>query len=147
MAVLLAGAASAQPESVQAAGSAPAPIEIVKLEQNLWTTMADSGFSAVRALFTPDFIEVNDQIRAADALLVNLKHCKLESYELRDLQVRILSHDSALTAYRVVSRFDCGSEGRAERRNYDENSITVWVRKTGEAKWLAQAHSQTPVKP
>jgi hypothetical protein len=145
--VLLSVSASAQPASTQADDSAPAPIEIVKLEQNLWTTMAEGGFSAVRGLFTPDFLEVDDQIRAADALLVNLKHCKLESYELRDLQVRILSRDSALTAYHVVSAFDCGSDGKAERKNYDDNSITIWVRKLGGAKWLAQAHTETPVKP
>jgi hypothetical protein len=139
---LLPTLASAQPTSTP-----PAPIDIVKLEQNLWTTMAESGFSSVRSLFTPDFIEVDDHIEAADALLINLKHCKLESYELRDLQVRILSPNSALTAYHVVNTFDCGTADKPERKNYDNNSVTVWVRKTGSAKWLAQTHTETPASP
>jgi hypothetical protein len=127
--------------------AAPAPIEIVKLEQNLWTTMAEGGFAAVRSLFARDFIQVDDQIRAADALLIELQRCRLESYELRDLQVRILSTDSALTAYHVVSTFNCGTGEKPDRRNYDNNSVTVWDRKPGSAQWLAQTHTETPAKP
>jgi hypothetical protein len=140
---LLPACACAQSVGTQPANTSPAPIEIVKLEQNLWTTMADSGFGAVRSLLTPDFIEVDDQIRAADALLVNLRHCKLESYELRDLQVRILSADSAMTAYQVVSSFNCGSEQKPALKHYDQNSTTVWVRKPGSVNWLAQSHTET----
>ena len=135
------------PGYAQPASAPPAPADIVHLEQNLWTTMAEGGFSAVRSLLTPDFIGVDDHIRAADALLVHLQHCKLQSYELRDLQVRILSPDSALTAYHVVSAFTCGTEDKPEHTNYDENSVTVWVRKPGAAKWLAQAHTQSPAQP
>lgn len=125
----------------------PAPVEVVKLEQALWTAMAEGGFAAVRSLLTPDFIEVDGQIRAADALLVNLKHCKLESYELRDLQVRITSANSAMTAYHVVSSFNCGTEEKPETKSRDEDAMTVWVRRDGAAKWLAQAHMVTPAVP
>jgi len=124
----------------------PAPVEIVNLEQHLWTTMAEGDFATVRSLFARDFIEVDDHIQAVDALLISLKHCKLESYELRDLQVRILSRDSALTAYHVVNTFNCGTEDKPERKNYDNNSTTVWVRQPGTARWLVQAHSETPAK-
>jgi hypothetical protein len=123
------------------------PVEIVNLEQHLWTTMAEGDFSTVRSLFARDFLEVDDRIQAVDALLINLKHCKLESYELRDLQVRILSPDSALTAYHVVNTFNCGTEDKPQRKSYDNNSTTVWVRQHGTGKWLAQAHTETPAKP
>jgi len=122
----------------------PAPVEIGNLEQNLWTTMAEGDFTAVRSLFTKDFIQVNEKIQAADAILVNLKHCRLESYELRDLQVRILSPDSALTAYHVVDTFNCGTEDHPEVKKNDNNSITVWVRQPNTKKWLVQAHTETP---
>ena len=122
----------------------PAPVEIVNLEQHLWTTMAEGDFATVRNLFTKDFIEVDDKIQAVDSLLVNLKHCKLESYELRDLQVRILSPDSALTAYHVVNTFNCGTDDAPQVKNYDNNSITVWVRQPNTTKWLVQAHTETP---
>jgi hypothetical protein len=128
----------------QAQNAAPAPVEIVNLEQNLWTTMAEGNFATVRSLFTKDFIQVDDKIQAADSLLITLRHCKLESYELRDLQVRILSPDSALTAYHVVNTFNCGTEGQPQLKNYDNNSITVWVRQPNTTKWLAQAHTETP---
>jgi len=108
--------------------------------------MAEGGFATVRGLFSKDFIEVDERIQAVDALLINLKHCKLESYELRDLQVRILSPDSALTAYHVVNTFNCGTEDKPERKSYDNNSTTVWVRQPGASKWLVQAHSETPAK-
>src|SRR6267154_1649789 len=124
----------------------PAPVEIVNLEQHLWTTMAEGDFATVRSLFARDFIEVDDHIQAVDALLVNLKHCKLESYELRDLQVRILSPESALTAYHVVNTFNCGSEDKPERKSYNNNSTTVWVRQPGTTKWVVQEHSETPAK-
>ena len=93
----------------QISNPTPAPVEIVNLEQHLWTTMAEGDFATVRSLFAKDFIEVDERIQAVDALLINLKHCKLESYELRDLQVRILSPDSALTVYHVVNTFACGN--------------------------------------
>jgi hypothetical protein len=124
----------------------PAPVEIVNLEQHLWTTMAEGDFATVRSLFTKDFIEVNDKIQAVDALLVNLKHCKLKSYELRDLQVRILSPDSALTAYHVVNTFNCGTEDKPQVKNYDNNATTTWVRQPNN-KWLVQAHTETPATP
>ena len=62
----------------QTSNPAPAPVEIVNLEQHLWTTMAEGDFATVRSLFARDFIEVDDRIQAVDALLINLKHCKLE---------------------------------------------------------------------
>lgn len=130
-----------------AANSTPAPVEIVKLEQHLWTTMAKGDFATVRSLFTKDFIQVDDQIQAVDTLLINLKHCKLEAYELRDLQVRILSPDSALTVYHVVNTFNCGTGNQPERTSYDNNSVTVWVRQPGTTKWLVQAHTESPVRP
>ena len=130
----------------QAAAQNPAPVEIVNLEQHLWTTMAEGDFATVRSMFARDFIEVDERIQAVDVLLMNLKHCKLESYELRDLQVRILSPDSALTAYHVVNTFNCGTEDKPERTHYDNNSTTVWVRQPGTAKWLVQAHSEAPAK-
>jgi hypothetical protein len=130
--------------SAQTATQAPAPVEIVNLEQHLWTTMAEGDFATVRRLFSKDFIEVDDHIEAVDSLLIRLKHCKLESYELRDLQVRILSPDSALTAYHVVNTFNCGTGDNPQRKNYDNNSITVWVRQPGSGKWLVQAHTETP---
>jgi Domain of unknown function (DUF4440) len=128
----------------QTSSTSPAPVEIVNLEQNLWTTMAEGDFATVHNLFTKDFIQVDDHIQAVDALLVTLKHCKLESYELRDLQVRILSPDSALTAYHVVNTFNCGTDAKPQRKNYDNNSITVWVRRPNTTKWLVQAHTETP---
>jgi hypothetical protein len=106
--------------------------------------MAEGDFSTVRSLFTKDFIEVDDHIQAVDALLVNLKHCKLESYELRDLQVRILSPESALTAYHVVNTFNCGTSDNPQMKNHDNNSTTIWVRKPNTFKWLVQAHTETP---
>ena len=145
--LLLPAFAFAQSGGAPAVETSPAPIEIVKLEQNLWTTMAEGGFAGVRSLLTPDFVEVSDQVRAADALLIRLKRCKLESYELRDLQVLILSPDSAMTAYHVVSTSNCGTEDKPERTNGDNNSTTVWVRKPGAATWRAQAHTETPAKP
>jgi hypothetical protein len=125
---------------------APAPVEIVNLEQHLWTTMAEGDFATVRGLFAKDFVEVDEHIQAVDALLINLKHCKLESYELRDLQVRILSPDSALTAYHVVDTFNCGTEDKPQRTHYDNNSTTVWVRQPGTTKWLVQARTEAPAK-
>ena len=131
---------------IHAQNSPPAPVEIVNLEQHLWTTMAEGDFATVRGLFTKDFIEVDDKIQAVDALLVNLKHCKLQAYELRDLQVRILSPDSALTAYHVVSTFHCGTEDKPQVKSYDNNATTTWVRPR-DKKWLVQAHTETPVNP
>jgi hypothetical protein len=130
-----------------AQSTAPAPIEIVNLEQHLWTTMAEGEFSTVRDLFTRDFIEVDDRIQSVDSLLVNLRHCKLTSYELRDLQVRILSPDSALTAYHVVDTYNCGTPAKPEVKSYDNNATTVWVRRPNTTRWLAQAHTETPTTP
>lgn len=132
------------PSLAQAPNPAPAPVEIVKLEQHLWTTMADGDFATVRSLFEKDFLQVDDRIQAVDTLLISLKHCKLEQYELQDLQVRILSPDSALTAYHVVNTFNCGTDDKPERKSYDNNSTTVWVRQPGTSKWLVQAHTETP---
>ena len=125
----------------------PAPVDIVKLEQNLWTTMAEGDFSTVRSLFTKDFIQVDEHIQALDALLITLKHCKLESYELQDLQVRILTPDSALTAYHVLNTFNCGTEHNPTLKINDNNSVTVWVRQPKGGKWLAQVHTETSAKP
>jgi hypothetical protein len=136
--------ALATPSLTQTPSPTPAPVEVVNLEQHLWTTMAEGDFATVRNLFAKDFIEVEDRIQAVDALLINLKHCKLESYELSDLQVRILSPDSALTAYHVVNTFNCGTGDKPQRKNYDNYSITVWVRPPNTTKWLVQAHTETP---
>src|SRR5260370_35336093 len=122
--------------SAQTVAPTPAPVEIVNLEQHLWTTMAEGDFATVRSLFARDFIEVDDHIQAVDALLINLKHCKLESYELRDLQVRILSPDSALTAYHVVNTFNCGTDDKPHRKSYDNNSVTDGTRQPGTPKRL-----------
>jgi Domain of unknown function (DUF4440) len=124
----------------------PAPVDIVKLEQNLWTTMAEGDFGTVRSLFATDFIQVDEHIQALDTLLIALKHCKLESYELSDLQVRILTPDSALTAYHVVNTFNCGTANKPNLMNNDNNSVTVWVRQPKSGKWLAQVHTETPAK-
>lgn len=124
---------------------APEPIEIVHLEQQLWKTMAEGNLATVRKLFTPDFVEVDSHIAALDTLLVTLQQCKLTNYELRDLQVRILGPDSAMTAYHAISTFECGTESKPDSHNFDNNSATVWVRHSG--KWLVQAHTETPTKP
>src|ERR1700736_827170 len=137
--------ALAASSSAQIANPTPAPVEIVNLEPHLWTTMAEGDFATVRSLFAKDFLEVDDRIQAVDALLISLKHCKLESYELRDPQVRILSPASALTAYHTVNTFNCGTEDKPQRKSYDNNSPTVWVRQHGTGKWLVQAHTETPV--
>ena len=55
--------ALATSSSAQAASPTPAPVEIVNLEQHLWTTMAEGDFATVRSLFAKDFIEVEDHIR------------------------------------------------------------------------------------
>jgi uncharacterized protein DUF4440 len=123
----------------------PTPIEIVNQEQHLWTTFSEGDFNAVRSLFTPDYIQVDSTIQALDTTLIFLKHCKLYTYELRDLQVRILTPNSAITAYRVLSSFTYDADGKAETKSFDNNSLTVWVRQPGSAKWLAQAHTETPV--
>jgi Domain of unknown function (DUF4440) len=135
------------PAPAQTPSQPPTPVEIVNLEQHLWTTMAEGDFATVRNLFTRDFIQVDEKIQAVDSLLITLKHCKLDSYELRDLQVRILSVDSALTAYHVVNSFNCGTVDNPEVKNYDNNSITVWVRQPGTTKWQVQAHTETPTTP
>jgi len=127
--------------------TAPAPVDIVNLEQHLWTTMAEGDFATVKALFTKDFIQVDEHIAAVDSLLVNLKHCKLQSYELRDLQVRILSADSALTAYHVINTFNCGTDDKPSLKSNDNNATTVWVRQPGTVKWLVQAHTEDLAKP
>jgi hypothetical protein len=124
--------------------AAPAPIEIVNQEQHLWTTFSEGDFNAVRSIFTPDYIQVGSTIQALDTTLILLKHCKLNTYELRDLQVRILTPNSAMTAYRVLSSFTCDADSKAETKSFDNNSVTVWVRQPGSAKWLAQAHTETP---
>ena len=133
----------------QTPATAPEPIEIVHLEQHLWTTMAEGSFSTVRSLFAPDFIEVDSHIAAVDTLLVALQQCKLTAYELHDLQVRILSPNSALTAYHVTNTYDCGTEDKPELHHFDNNSTTVWVRHPGnpKARWLVQLHTETPAKP
>jgi Domain of unknown function (DUF4440) len=131
--------------AVPSPAQTPAPVQIVNLEQYLWTTMAEGDFATIRSLFTRDFIEVDDHIQAVDALLINLKHCKLESYELRDLQVRILSPDSALTAYHVINSFNCGTDEKPNLKHCDNNSTTVWVRQPGTSRWLVEAHTETPV--
>lgn len=138
--VLFAAPSHAQTSSV----AMPAPVEIVKLEQNLWTTMAEGDFATVRGLFTSDFIQVNDHIQALDTLLITLKHCKLESYELRDLQVRILTPDSAMTAYHVVNNFNCGTVDAPQAKSNDNNAVTVWVRHANGKRWQAQAHAEVP---
>jgi hypothetical protein len=144
-ALLVASGAIAQTPA--ASSPLPASVDIVKLEQNLWTTMAEGDFGTVRSLFTPDFIQVDEHIQALDTLLITLKHCKLESYELRDLQVRILTPDSALTAYHVVNTFRCGTADKPIMMNNDNNSVTVWVRQPRSGRWLAQVHTETPAKP
>jgi hypothetical protein len=123
----------------------PPPLEIATHEQHLWTTYAEGDFNAVRNLFAPDYIQVDSTIQALDTTLIFLKHCKLTSYELRDLQVRILTPNSALTAYHVLSTFSCNAETKPEVKSFDNNSLTVWVRQSASAKWLAQAHTETPV--
>ncbi|WP_158794450.1 nuclear transport factor 2 family protein [Granulicella sp. L60] len=133
--------------SAQPASTPPAPIDVVKLEQHLWTTMAEGDFATVRSLFTPDFIQVDEHIQAFDSLLAHLKRCKLQTYDLLDLQVRILTPDSAATAYHVVSQFDCGTAAKPDPKSYDSNSVTIWVRQPGTEKWLVQAHTATPTKP
>jgi Domain of unknown function (DUF4440) len=140
LSVLLVAPSRAQTSS----GAMPAPVEIVKLEQSLWTTMAEGDFATMRGLFTPDFIQVNDHIQALDSLLITLKHCKLESYELRDLQVRILTPDSAMTAYHVVNNFNCGTANAPQTKSNDNNAVTVWVRQGNNKRWLAQAHAEVP---
>lgn len=126
---------------------APTPVEIVTLEQKLWTTLAEGDYAKVRSLFTHDYIQVDDHISSLDTLLAGLKECKLTSYDLRDLQVRILTPDSALTAYHVVNTFECGTAAKPVSRSLDNNSTTVWVRQPGSGRWLAQVHTETPAKP
>ena len=121
------------------------PLEIVQQEQHLWRTFAEGNFTAIRSLFTPDFIQVDSHIAALDTLLVTYQQCRLTTYELRDLQVRILSPDSALTAYHVVNTFDCGTGDKPDLHHFDNNSTTTWVLHSG--KWLVQAHTETPAKP
>ena len=127
------------------AQTAPEPIEIVHQEQHLWKTMAEENFATVRKLFTQDFVEVDSHIAALDTLLVTLQNCKLTEYELRDLQVRILGPDAAMTAYHEVSTFECGTEAKPDPHHFDNNDTTTWVRRSG--KWLVQAHTETPAKP
>jgi Domain of unknown function (DUF4440) len=143
--LLLAITALAHAQSQIQPETAPAPIEIVTQEQHLWTTFAEGDFNTIRNLFAPDYIQVDSTIQALDTTLIFLKHCKLTSYELGDLQVRILTTNSALTAYHVLSSFTCNAETKPEVKTFDNNSLTVWVRQSDSTKWLAQAHTETPV--
>jgi Domain of unknown function (DUF4440) len=142
--LLFAIATTLAPAQSQPVTTTPAPIEIATLEQHLWTTFAEGDFNTVKNLFTSDYIQVDTTIQALDTTLVFLKHCKLTTYELRDLQVRILTPNSALTAYHILSTFSCNADTKPETRTFDNNSLTVWVRQSANAKWLAQAHTETP---
>ena len=143
--ILLATLAPAQAKHPSKVDPTPTPLEIVQQEQHLWRTFAEGNFSTIRALFTPDFIQVDSHIAALDTLLVTYQQCHLTTYELRDLQVRILSSESALTAYHVVNTFDCGTEDKPDLHHFDNNSTTTWVLRSG--KWLVQTHTETPAKP
>ena len=125
----------------------PAPSEIVQLEQRLWTTIAEGDFDRTRRLFASDFIQVDGHIQALDGLLIPLRHCRLTTYELKDLQVRILSPDSAMTAYHVTNTFECDQPGAPLSRSFDNDSVTVWVRQPDTQQWLVQAHTETPAQP
>jgi Domain of unknown function (DUF4440) len=107
--------------------------------------MTKGDFAAVRKLFRPDFLQVDSHIAALDTLLITLKQCRLTGYELRDLQVRILGPDAAMTAYHMVNTFNCGTDANAEVHHFDNNSTTVWVRRPN--GWLVQAHTETPARP
>jgi hypothetical protein len=146
LAILLATTAFSHAQTAnQPAGATPKPLEIVTQEQHLWTTFSEGDFATVRSLFTPDYIQVTDTIQALDATLIFLKHCHLTSYELRDLQVRILTPNSAITAYHLLSSFTCSSGTPSDIKSFDNNALTIWVRRDHSAKWLAQAHSETPI--
>jgi hypothetical protein len=138
----------ALPVQGQSAPAAPAPIEIVTQEQHLWTTFAEGDFNTVRNLFAPGYVQVGGNIQALDTTLIFLKHCKLTSYDLLDLQVLVLTPDSAITAYHVLSSFTCEAAtktGKPVFKDFDNNSLTVWVRRPGSTKWMVQAHTETPV--
>jgi hypothetical protein len=142
--LLLAITTLAPAQSQVQPSTTPQPIEIATQEQHLWTTFAEGDFKTVRSLYTPDYIQVDSTIQALDTTLIFLKHCKLTTYELRDLQVRILTPNSALTAYHILSTFTCNAETKPEVKTFDNNSLTVWVRQSTGTKWLAQAHTETP---
>jgi hypothetical protein len=109
-------------------------------EMRMWQALEAHDLVTLKALFLPDFIEVEKSILNREQVLSNLNACTLVGFKLYNHHTRVLSGDAVVLAYSGSDEFTCGESHL--KGNY--NATTTWVLRNG--KWVVQIHTEIPVK-
>ena len=118
----------------------PIPEEIESLERQMWDDYGDGRYSALRERMLDDavFLSPAGILDRAEALGgMELEACRLDSYSLENVSVRVLGPTVAVITYRSRDDGTCGSGS-------DVHSST-WVHRDG--RWMTAVHHENPVAP
>ena len=120
--------------------------EIMSLERRFWESIRDRDADAAAALLDDQSMStspwgIHHFDPAGYKAMAESGDAKLTSFEFSDEKVYFPLPDVAIASYRAEQSFTIGGEPR-EMTVYD---TTTWVRKGG--RWLATAHTETPVEP
>lgn len=120
--------------------------KLIQLEREYWQALKDNDRETVERLTDETCLVVGTQgmntfDRNQVGAQVDSMQAQVKDFEFddRSVQVKRLSRDMALVAYKVKSQFmEQGSP-----TTIDAYDTTLWVRRDGE--WVATYHSETPI--
>ena len=115
--------------------------ELVQLEQRFWKALEDKDANAAVALTDFPCIVTGAQgvasiDRQAFATMVEDDRYTIDSFELSDVQVRMLREDVAVVAYKVHEKLMV--EGKPVA--FDAADSSTWIRRDGH--WACAAHAE-----
>lgn len=127
------------------AQTADKPDAIIAQENAFWKAYSEANTADLSKLFSPEFINVEEQLMNRDQVLVFVgqfhQHCTLAPVKLLDPHVVFLSADVATVVYHATETPTCGNQTTSG----DTNITTVWVRRNG--RWQMHLHTEYAVPP
>jgi hypothetical protein len=122
--------------------STTAEKELVELEKQFWQAMKDHDVDTmVRLTDFPCLVAGPQGVARVDqeAFTGMMKNprCHIESFDVKDVEVRMLRDDVAVVAYKVHEQLTVDGKGV----QLDAADASTWVRRGD--RWVCAAHSET----
>jgi hypothetical protein len=115
------------------------PNELLSIANAAWTAVEQQNMAAMQTLTSHDFVFVGAAgIVSGPELGSALQSCKLSSFNLSSPQLRKLSSNAAVLAYKAEQDSQCNGKPESPQLFVSDS----FVRNKG--KWVIVVHTETP---
>ncbi|MEZ5944120.1 MAG: GNAT family N-acetyltransferase [Planctomycetaceae bacterium] len=118
--------------------------EVLALERRVWQAVVEHNGHALAELFDDEYIEITSEgnrVLKSDVVMESPQIDEVESYAIRDPQIRALGADSVLLSYQLTLDGKCRGIPILPR---DRWATSIWHSRDG--RWTCVSFQQSPVE-